>query len=83
MPPQELLLSKGVVALVTLEWFLSRVGEDVRLEVSLRAGGIVALVTLVAFLPFVRLPVQLEMVPVHKGTDTQTHLPRDTQLALQ
>lgn len=35
VPPQELLLPKGMITLIALKWLFSRVGEDVGLQVSL------------------------------------------------
>ena len=70
MPLQQLLLSKALVALVTLERFLVCVYQHVRLKVTLGDGRVRAEITFETFLPFVSFLVNFQCIPVREGFST-------------
>ena len=64
---QQLLLSKALVTLVALKWFLVRVCQHVRFEVATGDGGVGAEVTLEAFFPLMGFLVNFQCVPIWEG----------------
>ena len=70
VPLQQLLLSKALVALVTLERFLVCVYQHVGLQVASVDGGVGAEVTLEAFFPLMGFLVNFQGVTIWEGFPT-------------
>ena len=64
---QQLLLSKALVTLVALKWFLVRVCQHVRLKVATGDGGVGAEITLEALFPLMGFLVNFQCVPIWEG----------------